>query len=479
MERMNTVAGHRRASSLVPVMAAAAVGAVVTGIVAGVPGVRFAYESLELHVALESAQGVIALLLAYLALGRLRLTRELPDLVLVISFSAFATTNLFVSALPVALEGRTIGMAMWTAAGLRLVAALSLAVTALVPRRRLLSQGVVSRTIIISLVALGAVIGLAALADAALAELIDPGLSPEASRRPLVAGHPAAITVQSVGTALMAIAAIAFSVKARRTGDDLVRWLAAGATLGAFARLNYVLFPSLYTEWFYTGDLLRLGSYLLFLVGAAREISSYWQRQAELAVMEERRRMARELHDGLTQELTFMRSQLTSTADGSVPPAMIPHVAEAADRALAESRKVISALSRSDDVSLTASLARAAEEVTSRAGAVLDLDSSEQVWGDGARRAELERIVREAVTNAVRHGGASIVRLRVGVADSLVTVRVEDDGKGFDIEAVRRRGFGLTSMRERAERMRGTFHIESRPGHGSVVEVVVPVEADC
>ena len=70
-----------------------------------------------------------------------------------------------------------------------------------------------------------------------------------------------------------------------------------------------MLFPSLYTDWLYTGDFLRTGAYLLLLIGAVSEIQHYWHVQAELAVLDDRRRLARELHDGVIQELAYIKSE--------------------------------------------------------------------------------------------------------------------------------------------------------------------------
>jgi signal transduction histidine kinase len=88
-------------------------------------------------------------------------------------------------------------------------------------------------------------------------------------------------------------------------------------------------------------------------------------------------------------------------------------------------------------------------------------------------REDLARIVREAVSNAARHGEASNVTVALSNTD-VIRVSVSDDGKGFDPNAPRRRGFGLTSMRERAEARGARVEVRSRPGAGTCVEVVVP-----
>jgi signal transduction histidine kinase len=95
---------------------------------------------------------------------------------------------------------------------------------------------------------------------------------------------------------------------------------------------------------------------------------------------------------------------------------------------------------------------------------------------DSTVEVELYRIVQEALSNAVRHAQADTVEVELDARDDLVTVIVRDDGVGFDpgARAIRERRLGLTSMRERAERLGGTFRVESSPGAGTTVSVEVP-----
>ena len=87
----------------------------------------------------------------------------------------------------------------------------------------------------------------------------------------------------------------------------------------------------------------------------------------------------------------------------------------------------------------------------------------------------LFRIAQEALGNALRHSGAGHVVVSLAARDSLVSIRVEDDGCGVDPEeaAIRSRRLGLTSMRERAEALGGTLSIESEPGEGTTIAVEV------
>jgi signal transduction histidine kinase len=302
---------------------------------------------------------------------------------------------------------------------------------------------------------------------------IDPRLSPAASGRPLIVGHPTVLGAQCAAVLLFAAAAVGFGRRAARTGDELTAWLAAGATLAAFARVNYFLFPSLYSEWVYTGDVLRLAFYLTILVGAAREIRDYWGSVTAAAVLEERRRIARELHDGLAQELAFIVTEsgrLSERKNGEVA-----RIAAAAERALGESRRAIAALTRPLNEPLAALLSQVAGEVAERCGLALEFDLDQRVDVPPAAREALLRIVREAVTNACRHGRASVVRIELS-NDHGVRLRVVDNGSGFDPArvGVSGAGFGLTSMRQRGEALGGSVRIESRPGKGAAVEVRMP-----
>jgi signal transduction histidine kinase len=298
---------------------------------------------------------------------------------------------------------------------------------------------------------------------------VDTEFTPESSARPRLVGHPAVLAVQLLVMVLFAVAAAGFVRRAERDRDEFIAWLAGGVILGAFARLNYFLYPSLYTKWVYTGDAFRLLFYFTILIGAAREIRSYWHAAAAAAVLEERRRIARDLHDGLAQELAFIGRNVRRL-DRESP--VVRRVELGAARALAESRRAIAALTEPLDRPLDAVLADVAHDVAAREGTRVALTLAPGVTVTPVQREALIRIASEAITNAARHGGADLVRVRLE-DDGGVALRVADRGRGFDPARPPRGGFGLISMRERAEAVGGRFQLTSTPGRGTVVEVIL------
>jgi signal transduction histidine kinase len=202
-----------------------------------------------------------------------------------------------------------------------------------------------------------------------------------------------------------------------------------------------------------------------------REISSYWKTLSEAAVLEERRRIACDLHDGLAQELAYISRNLGSVA-GEADADAVERLRLAVERAWLESRRAIHALAPARDQAIEVALAETAVEIAERFCVDLELDLAPGVRLSPTRAEALVRIASEAVTNAARHSGARTVTLSLVRDASVVRLRVADTGCGFDT-AVPASGFGLISMRERARSVGGELRICSTPGRGSEVEVAV------
>ena len=458
-----------RAWMVTPAIAIAGIGLTIA--IALVSGMGFAFHAPRLLAAIETTTAVIALVVAYLLLGRYELGGRISDLVLVVAAVTLAVTNLAFSTVP-AIRGDPTGtFAVWSTVGGRLVAAASLAAAALAPDLRLARP---RRAGILALSATGvAIVAVAALAagfDASLPSAFGP--PPSQSDTVHVTAPAGFLAVQALTLALFAVACVGFVMRSRRTHDALAAWLAAACALGAVARLDWLLFPVDANGWVQVADLMRLGFYALLLVGALGEVRRYQRRVAIAAVLDERRRLARDLHDGLAQELTFISMQTQRMARSGTD---LRVVREAAERALDESRAAIAALSRRSDEPLATAVAQTAEMLTARAGARLRLELDRNIELRGEARESLLRIVREAVTNGVRHGGATEVCVSLR-EDGGLRLSVSDNGRGFEMEGSpgRADSFGLTSMQERAQALGGRLVVQSAPDRGTEVEVVLP-----
>ncbi|GAB2766242.1 hypothetical protein GCM10027039_29040 [Terrabacter koreensis] len=463
--------GDEGSARLVPTAVGWGIGFAVTAAILGTPYLLFAYHNPDLHLILDSLDTAIALLVAYLLVGRYKRTERLQDLLLADGLLLLAVAGIGMT-LVLDLVGLADGRAdIWLPVVLRVVGAAFVLSASMAGRRR--AVGGTARVLkalpwAFILVGLGVVWAVHDSLPVALSQT-----PPASAQRPVIAGHLGLLVAHALTAACFAAASVFFTVPSRSLADgrdELLRWLGPTCALAAFARLNYVLFPSLYSDWLYTGDLLRTASYAVLLVGATREISKYWNAQARAAVLEDRRRLARELHDGVIQELAYIRSE-THTAV-AVPDDRERMVA-ACDRALDEARAAVDALGRSSDEPLGFALHRAARQVAERYDADLEVELDDSVHADDDQRHALIRITREAVSNAIRHGRSGRVRLRLERNEQTRRLLVEDEGRGFDPGAVRSHttGYGLTSMQERAGALRGSVSIDSAPGRGTTVAV--------
>jgi signal transduction histidine kinase len=440
--------------------------------IAVVPGLGFATRSGALAAGIDTAASLIAALAAYLVLGRYMLSRGLRDLALVGALTLLALTNAAFSLAPALLEEDPGRFTTWAPVLGRLLAALGFAVAAGLPDLRLASprRGGAAMVALATAV-LAAVAGLVALLGTSLPGPGEIGPGPGDSDTPSLDAPAGYLVLQLATLGLFAGAAAGFIARAARARDELIAWFAIASSLGAAACVAYLLFPGADPDWVVAGDAVWLCLYLALLVGALREIRAYQRRLSLAAVLDERRRMARDLHDGVAQELAFITTQArrlerSSDADGAA------RVSAAAERALDESRAAITALTRRGDDPFDAEVAQLAEQLTARAGARLRLDLDPAVAPAPDQRDQLLRILREAMSNGLRHGDAGLIGVELA-GGATIRLTVSDDGVGFDPSGSRNGGFGITSMRERAAAIGGELTIRSRPGVGTEVEVVL------
>lgn len=444
------------------ILAVMLVGLGITATIVLVPELRFAYRSPQTHIVFETAAAMIAALTALLVYGRLRRTRGLSELLLLGALVLFACANLVFALVPRAFDMHL--MSDWAAVGARTAATGLFAAAAAAPRVPIRRARLATLVMLLACAALVTVLLLVGV------KLGERGASPVfesfavgETAKPILTGTTLFLLLQGVTALLFVAAAAGFARRAASGEGALATWLGIAAALGAVARVNYLLVPSLYTSWVYTGDVFRLASYLAILAGAVHEIRSSWQHEAERSVLEERRRLAREFHDGVAQELAFIAARARSSD---------PQLADAAQRALDESRSAIAALSQPLDQPLASLVAQATEEIALRAGGRVVLELDPDAEAPAAAREAIVRVAREAVVNAFRHARVDTVRVRLSAGRTTELV-VADDGVGFD-PAAPSAGFGLTSMRERVAATGGSLHIRTAPGRGTRVEVVLP-----
>jgi signal transduction histidine kinase len=452
-----------------------ALGAVVLTALPVFTHFRFFYRSEALRVFLETIQAVVAVLVALLLYGRYRRSALCGDLLAAYGLFVLGSANVFVALLPVygVLPPRRSfdGFSTWVPLVARILGALALAGAALLPRRWLRLR----RPVQAMGAALGASLGGVVLLVTATSRWLPGGVPgeflPDGWPRPELHAPGALLVAELVLMAVFAVAAAGFARQARGSWNPLMTALTCGCVLAAFARFNFFLHLPSGTDLVHVGDLLCLLSFLVLLAGATAEIAGYWQAQAEMAAARERQRLACELHDGLAQELAFIRSHTATLARGAGHPGVSALVAEAAERASSESRRVVATL-RSGSAPLDQLLQEAAGGVVRRAGVRMSVAVDAEVWLPEAVHPEVASLVRRATDAAVRVRAASTVTVRLGMRDGRTVLSVRDDGPGAKYlgaeEAFRQ------DLQQRAGALGGSCRAVSQRGGGTQVDIVLP-----
>ncbi len=212
------------------------------------------------------------------------------------------------------------------------------------------------------------------------------------------------------------------------------------------------------------------------------------QETERAATIEERQRLARELHDSVTQSLyslTLLAEAGRRTAASSGEPRLsdtLDRLGTTAQQALREMRLLVYELRplELETEGLVGAVRRRLDAVERRSGIEARLLVSGELDLPAATEAELYRIVQEVLNNTLKHARASQVTVRLAVGPAAVTVVVADNGEGFEVEAASSRGgLGLASIRERAARLGASLEITSAPGQGVRVRLDVPLRDLC
>jgi signal transduction histidine kinase len=204
----------------------------------------------------------------------------------------------------------------------------------------------------------------------------------------------------------------------------------------------------------------------------------------EAGVLDERQRMAREIHDTIAQGLAGVITQLEAALNARDRPVYLARHLEAANRlareSLTEARRSVEAVRPLplEDSRLPEALSDVAERWSDDNGVGVQVTTTGNVR---PLRPEIEvallRAAQEGLNNVAKHAGASHTGITLSFMDGEVTLDVRDDGAGFEPRrngGGRRGGYGLIGMRQRVEQLDGTVGIESRPGEGTAVSVTIP-----
>jgi two-component system NarL family sensor kinase len=233
-------------------------------------------------------------------------------------------------------------------------------------------------------------------------------------------------------------------------------------------------------------DDLRLLNTIGDLLSIAIERSRLFARNAQMSIVEERNRLAREIHDTLAQGLTAVSLQLES-ADALLEASADPErIRSAVRQALSLTRANLEEARRSvldlraaplEGRTLMKALEALAKEMSKSGKTRVRFEA---VGDDRPLPVRIEaglyRIAQEALANVEQHARARLARLRLEITPEQALLGVWDNGQGFEPEQVPRGRYGLIGMNERARLLGGTLCLESSPGNGACIEVAVPLK---
>lgn len=226
----------------------------------------------------------------------------------------------------------------------------------------------------------------------------------------------------------------------------------------------------------------ELGQLSRELNDMAAQLDTLIQARGELATLEARNRFARDLHDSVKQQVFATSLQIAAAR------ALISKDTDSAEAHLAQADELVRAAQKELNVLISEmrpaalegkGLAAALREYTARWSEGAEIPSDFHVQGERETPLETEqaifRVAQEALANVAKHSGATHAEVDLIFTADTLTLRVADDGRGFDTSQSPGGGFGLQSMRERLTRLGGSVNVESAPGKGTRVTCVCPL----
>lgn len=197
--------------------------------------------------------------------------------------------------------------------------------------------------------------------------------------------------------------------------------------------------------------------------------------EQDRAVENERRRLSREVHDQIGQVFTAIKLIANSVPRESYPPGQAEALAQALEMGISSTRRVTAALRPPllDDLGLGAALNHYIRDLARAGNLAASVDVRDESCLSEVQQLGLFRITQEAVTNVLRHAGASELRIDGARVGADYCFSITDNGRGYDADAVRPGAIGLVGMRERAMLIGATCELRSSPG-GAAVELRMP-----
>lgn len=217
----------------------------------------------------------------------------------------------------------------------------------------------------------------------------------------------------------------------------------------------------------------------------AEEKNDLAQKAHSAATIEERQRLARELHDSVSQQL-FALSIMSSAAirmfdtKPEIAKKQLGEIGNIASQAQAEMRALLLHLrpvSLKND-SLCDGIKKLMEELQAKTPITFESSMEELPSITAVYEDHLFRIIQEALSNILRHADATVVKLQMHQKDNYVYIFISDNGKGFELNMNKLSSYGLDTMRERCEELGGQFSIRSKPGEGTHIEIHIPIREE-
>ncbi len=457
-------AEHRWSASARFALSAGVGALVLLPLLARAPALR----APTLAATLGTAMTCGALAAAWLMHSRFVDSRRRRDLLAMAAVGTLGLVNLTDTVLPALVTVRSGASVVAVQLSGQLILGGLFALAAFTSGSRLVARP--RRLVVVAIAASVAAAVAAALAGLLLGPLL---LGHGGAALPSLRGHLAASALCILASALLGSSAVRLASRDDQGVPDAPAGvLATAAVLLAAAGLYELVGGLAATGTVDPTQLPSVCAFALVLLAATRHEPLARVRVAEAAALAERRRVARDLHDGLAQDLAFIAAHGPALSEelGDDHPLVI-----AARRALAVSRSTIADLCDPADVTTVQALEAVAQELREQFDVAIAVNVAAEVDLEPRAREHVARISREAIANAVRHGGARNVSVSLTRLERAIVLRVVDDGCGLDDAATGSatpEGFGLDSMRERAAALGGYLSVHQPRYGGTELEVV-------